>query len=203
MGGLSVVIGLLRAPSVLIIYVFKVLLLQCIMHKSVGQSQSARCCGWWCQGQVRPRARFSKSGTCTLSKCTTRGTAKCTTKCKRRSTLPREGEADIGPALQPTFAHPSLTLPCSVAHWTSALQHWLSCTLSYPVPPKQAHTVAWSKELLRTFVPHSLVRAQKLVVLKKGSVVQHICAEGTVVQREAQKHLEPQHWIIFNANLST
>ena len=26
------------------------------------------------------------------------------------------GEADIGPALQPTFAHPCLTLPGSVAH---------------------------------------------------------------------------------------
>ena len=56
---------------------------------------------------------------------------------------------------------------------------WLCYTLSYPVPPKQAHTLAWSKELLRTFVPHSLVHAQKLVVVKKDL----LC--NTFVQKES------------------
>ena len=123
------------------IFVFKVLLLQCSWHKSVGQSQSAVCCGWWCQGQARPRARLSKSGTCTLSKCTTRRlikctkrrTAKCITKCKRRSAMPREGRGWHRPGSPADLCTPmpySALLCCTLNKCFGSVAHCL--TLSIP-----------------------------------------------------------------------
>ena len=88
---------------------------------------------------------------------------------------------------------------------------WLCCTLDIKVPlhivlpcPSQASSHPGLEQGAPPHLCPTQPRARtKAGSREKGSVVQHICARGTAVQREAQKHLEPQHWIIFNANLSS